>query len=120
LAAERAGLGYFRLGRSRRTTAREGPLRDVSAYPGADAWPGRDVPHATSRSYPLTPSGTEVLARLRTAPLAASVPKPSEGGEPNPKRAAAAREGPETVCVTTAPGLNHKLRARFKTLPVMA
>ena len=78
MAAERAGLGYFRLGRSRRTTAREGPLRDVSAYPGADAWPGRDVPHATSRSYPLTPSGTEVLARLRTAPLAASVPKPSE------------------------------------------
>jgi hypothetical protein len=40
----------------------------------------------------LVPSGTEVLVRLRTAPLAPSVPKPRAGRERTPKRAASARD----------------------------
>src|SRR5829696_7441651 len=58
---------------------------------------------------PLVPSGNEVLARLRTARLAPNVPKPPAGQERTQQPAAFARTGAETICATTAAGLNHKL-----------
>ena len=87
---------------------------------GANVGPGPlgQAPQSDAASPVSNPalSRTRVLERLRTVPHAPSVPKPPAGRERKQQPAVFAHAGAETICASTTPGLNHKLRTGFKTL----